>query len=106
MLIIRIKSPAKATKGEVIELKAMIQHKMETGYRRDRYGRQIPRDILRKFECIYNDEVVFRAQFFPAVAANPILTFHTIATESGSLIFKWIDEAGVEAFDKVELEVV
>ncbi len=105
MLIIRIKAPNKATKGEIIELKAMIQHKMETGYRRDRYGRQIPRDILRRFECIYNDEVVFRAQFFPAVAANPILTFHTVATESGSLVFKWVDETGIEAFDKVDLEV-
>jgi len=105
MLIIRIKAPKKATKGEIIELKAMIQHKMETGYRRDRYGRQIPRDILRRFECIYNDEVVFRAQFFPAVAANPILTFHTVATESGSLVFKWVDETGIEAFDKVDLEV-
>jgi sulfur-oxidizing protein SoxZ len=106
MLMIRIKAPAKAVKGEVIELKAMIQHKMETGYRRDRYGRQIPKDILRQFECTYNDEVVFRAEFFPAVAANPILVFHTVAKESGSLVFKWIDEAGVEVFDKVELEVV
>ena len=83
----------------------MIQHKMETGYRRDRYGRQIPKDILRRFECIYNDEVVFRAEFFPAVAANPILVFNTVAMESGSLVFKWIDEAGVEVFDKVDLEV-
>jgi len=106
MLMIRIKAPSKAKKGEVIELKAMIQHKMETGYRRDRYGRQIPKDILRRFECIYNDVVVFRAEFFPAVAANPILVFHTIATESGTLLFKWVDEAGVESYDKVELEVV
>lgn len=105
MLMIRIKAPTKATKGEIIELKAMIQHKMETGYRRDRYGRQIPKDILRRFECIYNDEVVFRAEFFPAVAANPILVFNTVAMESGSLVFKWIDEAGVEVFDKVDLEV-
>ena len=103
--MIRIKAPTKATKGEIIELKAMIQHKMETGYRRDRYGRQIPKDILRRFECIYNDEVVFRAEFFPAVAANPILVFNTVAMESGSLVFKWIDEAGVEVFDKVDLEV-
>ena len=106
MLMIRIKAPAKATRGQVIELKAMIQHKMETGYRRDKYGQQIPRDILRRFECLYNEEVVFRAQFFPAVAANPILTFYTVATESGFLVFRWVDEAGVEAFDKVELEVV
>ena len=106
MLMIRIKAPVTATRGEVIELKAMIQHKMETGYRRDRYGRQIPKDILRHFECTYNDEVVFRAEFFPAVAANPILVFHTVAVESGTLIFKWVDEAGVESYDKVELEVV
>jgi sulfur-oxidizing protein SoxZ len=103
---IRIAAPGRASKGEVIELKAMIRHPMETGYRRDRYGKQIPRHILKRFECRYNGEVVFAADFFPAVAADPFLTFYTIATDSGSLEFRWIDQDDAVFADTVALEVV
>ena len=80
MATIRIAAPATARRGEVIELKAMIRHPMETGYRRDINGEQIPEDILDRFECRYNGEVVFAADFFRAVAADPFLAFYTTAT--------------------------
>ena len=50
-MTIRISAPDTASKGEVIELKAMIQHKMETGYRRDSRGDVVARDIITRFEC-------------------------------------------------------
>lgn len=106
MSTIRIAAPAQAAAGEVIELKAMIRHPMETGYRRDRYGKQIPRDILKRFECRYNSEVVFAAEFFPAVAADPFLVFYTTATETGTLEFRWIDQQGEVFSESVALEVV
>jgi len=77
MAMTRIAAPAKATIGEIIQLKVLIRHPMETGYRRDLYGKQIPRDILKRFECRYNGETVFAAELFPAVAADPFLTFYT-----------------------------
>lgn len=103
---IRIAAPETATRGEVIELKAMIQHDMETGYRRDEYGRPIPRDILKLFECTYNGESVFQAEFFPGIAANPFLSFHTTATESGTLLFRWVDQSGQEWSEQAQLEVL
>ncbi len=103
--VIRIAAPRQARRGEVIELKAVIQHDMESGYRRDEYGRQIPRLILVRFECLYNGEPVFRAQFHPAVAANPFLSFHTRATESGALEFVWVDQNGLRYSRSVQLEV-
>lgn len=106
MSTIRIAAPGQATAGEVIELKAMIRHPMETGYRRDRYGEQIPRDILTRFECLYNGDVVFAAEFFPAVAADPFLTFYTRAERSGTLEFRWIDQHGEVYADSVTLEVL
>lgn len=106
MSTIRIAVPAQAAAGEVIELKAMIRHPMETGYRRDRYGEQIPRDILKRFECVYDGEVVFAAEFFPAVAADPFLTFYTTATKTGTLEFRWINQQGEVFSDTVALEVV
>ena len=105
MNTIRISAPATANQGEVIELKAMIRHPMETGYRRNQYGEQIPRDILTRFECRYNGETVFAADFFPSVAANPFLTFHTVATESGTLEFRWTDQAGNVSTETSDLEV-
>ena len=86
--------PATARRGEVIEIKTLISHVMETGYRIGVTGQPIPRDIIENFVCLYNGEEVFRAQFFPAVAANPYVSFFTVATESGTLTFSWIDQHG------------
>ena len=47
----RIVAPAKARKGEVIEIKTLINHVMETGFRRDTVGQAIPRDIITRFTC-------------------------------------------------------
>ena len=102
---IRIAAPKRASAGEVIELKAMIQHAMETGYRRDQLGKQIPRFILERFECLYNGKLVFRAELFPAIAANPFLDFFIRATESGTLDFRWTDQDGQTFSERVTLEV-
>ena len=68
-----INVPRKARRGEVIEIKTLVSHPMETGYRRDNVGNPIPRDIISRFTCMYNGTEVFRADLFPAVAANPFL---------------------------------
>ena len=102
---IRIGAPNSATKGEIIELKAMIRHPMESGYRRDQFGRQIPRLIISAFECRYNARPIFKAEFHPAIAANPYLSFFTTATESGVLEFRWTDQNGETTVERVHLEV-
>jgi len=84
-----VKVPATAKRGEVIEIKALVGHVMETGFRRTETGGLIPRDIIRTFACSYNGEEIFRAEFHPAVAANPLVEFTTIATESGRFEFRW-----------------
>ncbi len=103
---IRIAAPKQASRGEVMELKALIRHPMETGYRRDPYGKQIPENILQRFECIYNGEKVFAGEFFRAIAADPFLTFYTVAVESGTLEFRWVGQDGQVYSESVELEVV
>lgn len=90
----RIKVPKKAKKGEVIEIKTLITHKMESGQRRDKDGNKIPRQIINRFECKYNGEVVFSSDWHGAISANPYMSFHTVATESGTLEFTWVDDNG------------
>lgn len=94
MARVLINLPERAKCGEVIEIKTLIQHPMETGYRLDSNGAKIPRDIINRFTCAYSGAEVFHAELSPAIAANPFIAFSTIATESGKLVFSWTDDEG------------
>jgi sulfur-oxidizing protein SoxZ len=89
-----INVPKKAKRGEIIEIKTLMSHIMETGYRRTASGEIIPRDIITSFACRYNGVEIFRADLFPAIAANPFVTFFTVATESGKFDFEWVGDRG------------
>ena len=81
--------PPQAKVGDIIEIKTLVSHPMETGYRVGLGGETMPRDIIQSFVCTYNGEEIYRAEFSPAVAANPYLSFHTMAIEAGTLEFRW-----------------
>ena len=97
--------PASARRGEIIEIKAMVAHDMETGFRRTQLGALIPRDIITRFVCSYNGVEVFRADFHPAVAANPYLAFTTRATESGTIVCAWTGDNGYAHSESVAISV-
>ena len=84
--------PREAKKGEVIDIKVIVQHDMESGFRRTEQGGLIPRDIIRRFTCTYGGSEIFRAELHPGTGANPMIVFSTIATESGTLEFKWVGD--------------
>ena len=100
-----INAPTTAKRGEVIEIRATIGHPMETGYRPDDSGRVLPRNIIKKFTCRYNGELVFSAEMFSAIAANPYLAFHTVALESGTLALTWEGDNGFSQTETVTLNV-
>jgi sulfur-oxidizing protein SoxZ len=100
-----INVPARARRGEVIEVKTLISHPMETGYRRTQLGASIPRDIIRLFVCTYNGTEVFRAELHPAVAANPFIAFSTVAAESGTLTFQWTGDKGFAVTESAAIVV-
>lgn len=90
----RVKLPKKADKGEVITIKTLISHPMESGQRKDKSGNVIPRQIINSFECAFNGEVVFSCDMDPAVSANPYLEFTARVEESGIFAFTWVDDDG------------
>ena len=100
-----INAPDRARRGEIIEIKTLISHQMETGYRRSQLGARIPRDIIRLFVCTYNGAEVFRAELYPAIAANPFIVFSTIATESGTLAFQWTGDNGFSVTESAAIAV-
>ena len=100
-----INVPAKAKKGEVITIKTLVSHDMETGYRHDNVGQAIPRDIIRLFVCTYNGQEIFRADLHPAIAANPFIAFTTVATASGTIEFTWTGDNGFSATEQATITV-
>lgn len=101
-----VNAPASAKKGEVIEIRTLAGHPMETGFRHTQTGQLIPRDIIRRFSCSYNGVEVFSADLHPAIAANPLLVFTTVATESGKLEFQWTGDNGFLATHTAKISVV
>jgi len=104
--MIRLSVPQSVPAGTVIEIKVMIQHAMESGYRRGALGERIPRDIIKFFRCSQEGETIFEAEFHPGVAANPLLTFHMRAERSGTLDFQWTDQNGRRWTKQAELLVI
>lgn len=89
-----INVPTKAKRGQIIEIRTLMSHIMETGFRHTAAGELVPRDIITSFVCRYNGNEIFRADLFPAIAANPFISFFTVATESGKFDFEWIGDNG------------
>jgi sulfur-oxidizing protein SoxZ len=100
-----IRVPPTARKGEVIEVRALIAHPMETGYRAGPEGRLLPRNIIQRFTCRYNGELVFSAELFPAISANPYLAFSVLAHTTGTLSLTWEGDNGFAQTETVTLTV-
>ena len=101
-----ISVPANAKRGEVIEVRTLAAHVMESGFRRSQLGELVARDIITRFSCSYNGVEVFSADLHPAVAANPLIAFTTVATESGTLEFRWTGDNGFSAVETARIQVV
>jgi len=105
MANVRIDVPKTAKRGDIIEIKTLAAHAMETGFRRTNVGLPIARDIITTFVCNYNGVEVFRAELYPSISANPYIQFTTVATESGTLEFKWSGDNGFTASETTRIVV-
>ena len=94
-----------AKRGEPVEVRAMVMHPMESGFRLDNVGHPIPRHIVTAFTCLYGGKEVFRAKLHPAISTNPYFVFYVVAAQSADLSFTWTDDRGEVATHSVRLEV-
>jgi sulfur-oxidizing protein SoxZ len=101
----RVKLPKTASKGEVVTIKTLISHDMESGQRKDSGGKIIPRQIINKFTCEFNGKTVFTCDLDPAVSANPYLEFTSKVPESGTFKFTWVDDDGSVYTDEQQIKV-
>ena len=105
-MVARVQLPQQAQRGEIIEVRIAIQHRMETGFRFDNFGKPIPKNVVNEIVCRYNGAEVFRAEMGSGVAANPYLQFHTIAEASGEFAFEWVDDAGSRGTETARIDVI
>lgn len=101
----RVRLPAQVRAGEVIEIRTLISHIMETGQRRDQEGKAIPRDIIRRFVAKFEGQEVFAMDLAPAISANPYIAFPFRAEKPGSFEFTWTNDAGEERKTIAELKL-
>ena len=90
----RLRVPSEAKKGDIIQIKTLMSHVMETGFRKDDAGKPIPREIINSFVCTFNGHEVFRADLEPAISANPYFEFTVKVDDSGTFAFAWVDDNG------------
>jgi sulfur-oxidizing protein SoxZ len=100
-----INVPRTVKRGEVFQIKTLISHPMETGFRPGANGQLIPRNIIQRFTCTYNGVEVFRLKLSPAIAANPFISFFTVAAESGTIALRWTGDNGFSAEETVQITV-
>ncbi|MEZ5873199.1 MAG: thiosulfate oxidation carrier complex protein SoxZ [Nitratireductor sp.] len=101
----RVKVPKSASAGEVITIKTLISHDMESGQRKDKEGKLIPRKIINKFACEFNGQPVFSCDIDPAISANPYFEFTAKVAESGTFKFTWVDDDGTVSTAENPIEV-
>ena len=94
MILGRVQVPPSVRKGEAFEVRVLVQHPMETGFRRDAQGRTIPVHVVDRLSATYGGRQVFRAELGTGVSANPYLTFYVVAEGSGELVVEWSDDRG------------
>lgn len=90
----RIKIPKSAKVGEVITIKTLLSHDMESGQRKDKDGKLIPRKIINAFSCTFEGETVFSCEIDPAISANPFIQFNAKVPKSGKFVFTWMEDGG------------
>ena len=94
MLLGRVQVPASVPKGEAFEVRVLVQHPMETGFRREMDGSAIPINILNKLSCRDGGREVFSAELGTGMSANPYVSFFLKAEASGELVVEWSDDRG------------
>ena len=92
----RLLLPERAAAGDVITVRLLVQHPMETGYRQDMNGRVVPRNVIRWVRCELDGTEVFSAETSSGFAANPLFEFRVRAVRTADWLIRWEDDRGMQ----------
>lgn len=100
----RVSVPPLVRRGEPFAIRVIVQHPMETGFRRDLEGKLIPMHIVDRLACRYGGHEVFSVELGTGIGANPYFLFYAVAADTGELEVEWHDDRG--ATGRVTAKVV
>ncbi|MEM9577895.1 MAG: thiosulfate oxidation carrier complex protein SoxZ [Pseudomonadota bacterium] len=101
----RVKLPKTVKPGEVVTVKTLITHKMESGHRRGDTGDLIPRSIINRFTADFNGQNIIDIAMEPSISTNPFFQFDAVVPEAGRFDFAWYDEDGSVYTDSKEIAI-
>jgi len=94
MSLARVQWPDKMAAGEVVKIRVLIQHPMDTGYLQDFTGKLVPRNVIRMLTCTLGGQEVFRVEPSSGISANPFFEFYVSATATAEFKMNWVDDKG------------
>ena len=78
-----------------VEVRLLLGHIMETGFRHDSSGVQVPKDILQFIKVHMGDALIFEAELGTGMSANPMFFFSfTLPAQPGDMVVSWTDHQG------------
>ena len=101
----RGKVPKEAESGEIIEVKTLLRHPMNSGRMKDAEGNIIPLKIINKFAAKFNEKLIFSVDIEPSVSSNPYIVFPFKVMNSGTFEFLWEEDTGEIYTLKKEISV-
>lgn len=82
-------------KDGVTEVKALMNHPMETGRRKNDFDETVPAHFIQLVTATLNDKVVLEAQWGTGISKNPYLTFRLKGARVGDKVaIRWHDNKG------------
>lgn len=106
MNLARIHWPERIAAGEVVKVRLLIQHPMDTGYLQDLLGKMVPRNVIRQLTCKLDTREVFRVEPSSGIAANPLFEFFVRATQTADMHVEWVDDRGIRGDYKQTMTVM
>ena len=87
--------------GDKATVRVLMAHEMETGQRKDAAGKTVPAWFIQTVTVTHNGKAVLNAQWGPAVAKNPFLSFRFKGGAKGDKVqIAWVDNKGEKRTDE------
>jgi sulfur-oxidizing protein SoxZ len=81
-------------KGDLVNVKMLLKHPMETGRRKDKAGNTIAAKHITEVTAIYNNQQVFHAEFGTSISKNPFISFLFKGEVGKNIAIDWKDNTG------------
>ena len=82
-------------KGDVADVRVLMNHPMETGQRKDGAGNIVPQHFIQELAVRVNGKTVIEGQISQAVSRNPVFSFRLKGAKAGDKVeVSWLDNKG------------